>query len=133
MYWAVTTIVTVGYGDIIPVTETEKILCIFTMLIANGVFGYSMSNIGTIFGQINKITLEYKLIYKENFFYYVYLCIFMYIYVYLCIFMYIYVYLCIFMYIYVYLCIFMYIYVYLCIFMYIYVYLCIFMYIYVVL
>lgn len=38
--------ITVGYGDIVPVNTNEMILCILTMLIACGVFGYSLNIIG---------------------------------------------------------------------------------------
>ena len=38
-YFTVTTIVTVGYGDITPVSIMEKILCIFLMI--TGVIGFS--------------------------------------------------------------------------------------------
>ncbi len=38
-YFTVTTIVTVGYGDITPVSIIEKILCIFLMI--TGVIGFS--------------------------------------------------------------------------------------------
>ena len=41
-------------------TKNEKIVSIFTMLIANGVFGYTMSNIGIIFGNANQNSLENK-------------------------------------------------------------------------
>ena len=38
-YFTVTTIVTVGYGDITPVSIIEKILCVILMII--GVIGFS--------------------------------------------------------------------------------------------
>lgn len=38
--------ITVGYGDILPVNSDEMVLCIATMLIACAVFGYSMNIIG---------------------------------------------------------------------------------------
>ena len=59
-YWAITTFVTVGYGDIIPITKNEVIMCIFTMLIANAVFGYTMSRIGSIVGNLDNSSLENK-------------------------------------------------------------------------
>ena len=40
--------ITVGYGDILPVNSSEMVLCIFTMMIACGVFGYSLNTIGQI-------------------------------------------------------------------------------------
>jgi hypothetical protein len=40
--------ITVGYGDIVPQNNNEKILCIFTMMVACGVFGYSLNIIGVI-------------------------------------------------------------------------------------
>ena len=38
-YFTVTTIVTVGYGDITPVSIIEKVLCVFIMV--TGVIGFS--------------------------------------------------------------------------------------------
>jgi hypothetical protein len=38
-YFTVTTIVTVGYGDITPVSIVEKILCVLLMI--TGVIGFS--------------------------------------------------------------------------------------------
>lgn len=40
---------TVGYGDMVPVNEEEKLFTVFTMLIGCCVFGYVMSAIGMIF------------------------------------------------------------------------------------
>ncbi len=37
--------ITVGYGDIHPYTWQEQLYCIFTMILANGVFGYTMNTI----------------------------------------------------------------------------------------
>jgi len=44
--------ITVGYGDILPTNNDEKILSVFTMLIACGVFGYSLNIIGTIINEL---------------------------------------------------------------------------------
>ncbi len=41
--------ITVGYGDITPVTVSEKIYCIFITLISCGVFAYVVNTIGSIF------------------------------------------------------------------------------------
>ena len=38
-YWAVTTLTTIGYGDIVPITKSEKIYCIFVMLLGGGFYG----------------------------------------------------------------------------------------------
>ena len=46
--------ITVGYGDILPVNEGEMKLCIITMLIACAVFGYSMNIIGQIIQEFYK-------------------------------------------------------------------------------
>jgi hypothetical protein len=46
MYWSITTIVTVGYGDITPQNEYEVIVTIFTELIGCAVFGYLLNVIG---------------------------------------------------------------------------------------
>jgi len=37
---------TIGYGDIYPCSENERIVVIFMTLISCGVFGYSLNAIG---------------------------------------------------------------------------------------
>lgn len=53
LYWSVTTMVTVGYGDIIPVTPHERIVSIVSMLGACCVFAYIMNSIGGIINSFN--------------------------------------------------------------------------------
>ena len=40
VYWAVTTMTTVGYGDIAPVTDSERIFTVFAMIVGGGFYGY---------------------------------------------------------------------------------------------
>lgn len=42
------TMITVGYGDIVPVSDIETIVAILSMLIACGVFAYTVNAIGMI-------------------------------------------------------------------------------------
>lgn len=53
LYWSVTTMVTVGYGDVTPVTRNEKIMSITAMLGACCVFAYIMNSIGGIINSFN--------------------------------------------------------------------------------
>jgi hypothetical protein len=48
MYWAVITMITVGYGDVTPTTDIERITAIVITLISCGMFGYAMNQIGVI-------------------------------------------------------------------------------------
>ncbi len=50
--------ITVGYGDVLPVTNAEKILCILTMIVSCGVFGFVMNSVGVIFQELNKVEIE---------------------------------------------------------------------------
>lgn len=53
MYWAVTTMTTIGYGDISPQSTTERIFGVLTMIISSFVFGFVIGNIGTILEKHN--------------------------------------------------------------------------------
>ena len=48
MYWAFTTMTTVGYGDISPQSSQEQIYSIFVMILACGVFAYTVGSIGNL-------------------------------------------------------------------------------------
>ncbi|CAD8078092.1 unnamed protein product [Paramecium sonneborni] len=44
-YFSITTMITVGYGDISPNTNLEMIFGIIVMVLSSGIFGYSMSSL----------------------------------------------------------------------------------------
>ena len=49
LYFAIITMVTVGYGDISPWTPIEKLYGILMTLLSCGTFAFSLNTIGTIF------------------------------------------------------------------------------------
>ena len=62
VYWALTTMVTVGYGDISPQNKIETVFCIFTFLIGTMVFGYSLNCIGGLLTKMDEKDKELKYI-----------------------------------------------------------------------
>ena len=48
MYFSMTTISTVGYGDIKPVTDAERFLAIFSMIVGGSFYGYVVANMSSL-------------------------------------------------------------------------------------
>ena len=48
-WWAVSTVTTVGYGDMVPVTDAGKIMAIFFMIFGLSVLAIFLSSVGTRF------------------------------------------------------------------------------------
>ena len=59
-YWATITMISVGYGDIVPITSNEKIFAIFVMILASGVIAFNMSSINNILQQMDQNKYVYK-------------------------------------------------------------------------
>ena len=53
-YFSTVTMVTVGYGDILPVNTLEIMMCTLNIFLACGVFGYSMNMICQIIQEFFK-------------------------------------------------------------------------------
>jgi len=48
LYWTTTTLTTVGYGDIVPHTNIEKLYAVFVMIIGVGFYGYLIGNVVSV-------------------------------------------------------------------------------------
>lgn len=53
LYWTVTTLTTVGYGDITPGTDAEYLFASGVMLVGASVYAYVIASFASIVGQIN--------------------------------------------------------------------------------
>jgi|EP00966_Prymnesium_polylepis_P042398 hypothetical protein len=54
IYWALTTLTTVGYGDIIPTNDIERLYCLMALLLSALVFGAMISNISTLVASLDR-------------------------------------------------------------------------------
>ena len=53
IYWCITTITTVGYGDISPVTDLQKTLTIVAMFLGVAVYGFVIGNVASLLSNID--------------------------------------------------------------------------------
>jgi len=51
IYFSFITMMTVGYGDVVPVNNAERIYVIFMTLLSSGIFGYVVNTIGELYMQ----------------------------------------------------------------------------------
>ncbi|KRX05690.1 Cyclic nucleotide-binding protein [Pseudocohnilembus persalinus] len=61
LYWAVITMITVGYGDITPVNTIERIFVIVITLISCGIFGYSLNSIGVLIENMTRSDKQFQI------------------------------------------------------------------------
>ena len=60
IYWAVTTMSTIGYGDIKPTNTAERLFAMFVMFVGAGIFTYGITNVVTAVATSNKAALEFR-------------------------------------------------------------------------
>ncbi len=55
LYWSVTTVTTVGYGDITPHTALQKLYAIGVMLLGAGVYAFLIGNIASVLNNLHPL------------------------------------------------------------------------------
>lgn len=60
VYWSMTTMATVGYGDIVPVTRAETIFVLFAEFAGVSIFAYLVGSIAILVANLNAVTQAYR-------------------------------------------------------------------------
>lgn len=60
LYFTAITSMTVGYGDIVPVTNPEKIFVTIITYLVTGVFGYVITTIGSVIYRLRELENQYQ-------------------------------------------------------------------------
>ena len=59
VYWTITTLATVGYGDITPKTLPQMLYASATMLVGIAFFGYVLGNVASLFSRLDAAREQY--------------------------------------------------------------------------
>lgn len=59
LYWIVTTLTSVGYGDIVPITNTQRLYAILIQVSGIGVFGYLVGNVVSLLSKKDLVNTRY--------------------------------------------------------------------------
>lgn len=60
LYWALTTMSTIGYGDIVPISTAERLLTTVAMIIGACTFAYGLTNVCTLLFNHNRRKVEFE-------------------------------------------------------------------------
>ena len=60
LYWAVTTLTTTGFGDVVPVNSHERVYGIVLMVLSAGVFSFLIGKIATVITNVERSVNEHR-------------------------------------------------------------------------
>jgi len=58
LYWAISTVTTTGYGDLVPGTYAELVVCICIMLVGAGVVTFAIASLISVVQTTDKLEAE---------------------------------------------------------------------------
>ena len=60
LYWCVTTLATVGYGDIVPSRNAEVLYAMLVMVLGVGVYGYVIGNVAALLANLDPARVRHR-------------------------------------------------------------------------
>jgi voltage-gated potassium channel len=60
LYWCMTTLTTVGYGDVVPQTQVQKLYAAGVMMLGVGIYAYLIGNIASLISNLDPVRANYQ-------------------------------------------------------------------------